>query len=565
MRLRASDCDGDDHAGPLFAGAHVPVLSSAHKGAPSRGLGTVTMAEERAQIDAFRRSFAFEDVYISFTGEEWEILDENQKRLYCNLMMETFAQVMSLGLAVSRNRIMSQREPEREPVIPNRADMAPTEADVIRESPGPNCSHNVENNDASSEEGTSIKISDVRTLQVGASVQNSHPCDMCDPILKDIFCLAGEQETSPALQPYSCESCGRTFWFSTNLAQTPRQQSGETVPKMEKGQASSVKSCRCHALETACTSREGEEDSLASPGLVQIHATHNSEEPYGSSGCAEAFHTEQMDYQCSESGEDFSHKEEYFQTQAIPMREKTYDCSHCGQVFSDNSYLLLHKETHSSATRYKCNDCGIFFCCNSNLRTHQRTHPGSKSFECAECGKSFSRKSYIAHHQRIHTGARPYECNQCGKAFSRKDTLTQHQKTHSGDRPLKCSTCGKGFIRKDVLAQHEKIHTRENSVCDECGKSFSHSSYLKTHKRIHSGTRPYVCNECGKTYISRHHLSQHKKVHTTVKTTDEVNVGNSMLTIPGSSNSRDLTPEQGIIGSVNVEEPLEDSPTLLGK
>ncbi|XP_057169936.1 uncharacterized protein LOC130544084 isoform X1 [Ursus arctos] len=82
---------------------------------PTQPTPTPGVAGAAARMNPAQGCVTFEDVFVYFSREEWELLEEAQRLLYRDVMLENFALVSSLGLAVSRSHVGTQMEPEGSP------------------------------------------------------------------------------------------------------------------------------------------------------------------------------------------------------------------------------------------------------------------------------------------------------------------------------------------------------------------------------------------------------------------------------------------------------------------
>ncbi|XP_040841110.1 zinc finger protein 39-like isoform X2 [Ochotona curzoniae] len=62
---------------------------------------------------------SFEDVAVDFSWEEWQDLDDAQRTLYRDVMLETYSSLLSLGSCITKPEVIFKLEQGAEPWMAN--------------------------------------------------------------------------------------------------------------------------------------------------------------------------------------------------------------------------------------------------------------------------------------------------------------------------------------------------------------------------------------------------------------------------------------------------------------
>ncbi|EPQ18911.1 Zinc finger protein 530 [Myotis brandtii] len=299
--------------------------------------GCGRLSTPAAQVAESRTDMIFEDLAIAFSQEEWGLLDEDQRLLYCDVMLGVFALLSSLG-----------------------------------------CWHKMDEKEVPPEQSVSVGESQVRASKTAPATQKAYLCKYkwCFSVLKHILHLTESQAAYFEQKAFFSDASVKDLFFSANCHQQQRDASGDKPWKEDMDRASFVTRCSFYLTWMPSTSREVGKELPAISDILQHQATVSTEEPHSSSEISHEYPDGKSHCQCVECEKAANSNQKVFHYLDVSSGEVNNECNKCGKCFTRKFNFLQHQRVHIGEKPFECSNCGKSFRQWSTRNQHQRAHTG---------------------------------------------------------------------------------------------------------------------------------------------------------------------------------------------
>lgn len=259
------------------------------------------------------KSLNFKDIVIYFSREEWKCLHPSHRNLYQDIMLETYSNLISLGIADNKPSVISLLEQGKEPWMVMRNEMKEWHPDVYRVS-------RREGKNSLPKDGYRIislqqKVAKKRTqssiennrargnreitgqLEMQQDHQEGH---LKQAVVTSVrrhssFQCTAHKEAHSGKKPYECKKCKKTFMCRSCLIEHEQMHNKEKGTKC--AQCGKVFSCRSdltmhQRFHESKKSNENKKSALnCGSDISKPQSIHSSEKPHKCKECGKGFHS----------------------------------------------------------------------------------------------------------------------------------------------------------------------------------------------------------------------------------------------------------------------------------